>query len=329
MISRIVKLLVASALLLGSSLPTNAQPTVEYLHTDALGTPVAVTNSAGTVIERSVYEPYGQLVNRPLVDGPGFTGHVQDAATGLTYMQQRYYDPQLGVFLYVDPVSASSDPVGLFHRYRYANNNPYKFVDPDGRLICDRKQGGGCNRVGSPSGNCQFCLGGNGSATASGGGKLMPLRKPGGAPIPGPEVGKALADGVQAIAKAIEAREREKVHVTYTLTKPGYPKDSVYSGRASGYGDPDAIVAARFARHHMRLFGYGNPQRDEVGIGPDGRLAIRGREQQLIDYHGGVGSDFVGNRIRAVSATNEQGRLYHEAANIQFGNIAPYTGLLP
>jgi hypothetical protein len=24
--------------------------------------------------------------------------------------------------------------VGQFHRYRYANNNPYKFTDPDGRL---------------------------------------------------------------------------------------------------------------------------------------------------------------------------------------------------
>ncbi|GGK11742.1 RHS repeat domain-containing protein [Luteimonas terricola] len=107
--------------------------TVKYQHTDALGSPVAVTNAAKVLIESSEYEPYGQVVNKPLFDGPGYTGHVQDAATGLTYMQQRYYDPQLGVFLSVDPVTAYSNPVGQFNRYRYANNNPYSITDPDGR----------------------------------------------------------------------------------------------------------------------------------------------------------------------------------------------------
>jgi RHS repeat-associated protein len=120
-----------------------AQTVVEYIHTDALGTPVAVTNSAGAVIERSVYEPYGQLINRALTDGPGFTGHVQDAATGLTYMQQRYYDPQVGVFLSVDSVTAYDSPNLQFHRYRYANSNPFGFIDPDGRKpdrrsLCER-----------------------------------------------------------------------------------------------------------------------------------------------------------------------------------------------
>lgn len=106
--------------------------TVEYQHTDALGTPVAVTNASRTVIERSEYEPYGQLLNRPQHDGPGFTGHVQDATSGLTYMQQRYYDPMIGRFLSVDPVTATGVG-GNFNRYWYANDNPYRFVDLDGR----------------------------------------------------------------------------------------------------------------------------------------------------------------------------------------------------
>src|SRR5688572_8060534 len=86
------------------------------------------------VVERSEYEPYGKLLNRPANDGPGYTGHVEDAQTGLTYMQQRYYDPLCGCFLSVDPVTAhGTGDMRLFARYAYAYNNPYKFVDPDGR----------------------------------------------------------------------------------------------------------------------------------------------------------------------------------------------------
>ena len=130
----IVQAMLGCVLLLGLAAPGRAA-TVEYIHTDALGSPVAVTNSAGVVIERREYEPYGrQLVPATVADGPGYTGHVSDAATGLDYMQQRYYDSEIGRFLSVDPVAAYSNPVGMFNRYKYAANNPYRFTDPDGRM---------------------------------------------------------------------------------------------------------------------------------------------------------------------------------------------------
>lgn len=114
-----------------------AQEEVIYYHTDALGTPVAITDQSGNVIERREFEPYGhQLQPATLADGPGYTGHVSDAATGLSYMQQRYYDPKIGRFLSVDPVTANSVG-GNFNRYWYANNNPYRFTDPDGRQSRD------------------------------------------------------------------------------------------------------------------------------------------------------------------------------------------------
>ena len=53
---------------------------------------------------------------------------------GWLYMQQRYYDPCVGQFWNVDPVTAYSDPVGQFHRYRYADNSPYTFNDPAGEI---------------------------------------------------------------------------------------------------------------------------------------------------------------------------------------------------
>ncbi|MCW1979510.1 RHS repeat domain-containing protein [Xanthomonas campestris] len=130
MLKRIMR---RAALLLALAWPAaGLAETVEYIHTDALGSPVAITDAAGNVIERTVYEPYGGMVNKAAVDGPGFTGHVADSATGLIYMQQRYYDPQIGRFLSVDPVMAYDNPSGAFNRYWYANNSPYKFIDPDG-----------------------------------------------------------------------------------------------------------------------------------------------------------------------------------------------------
>ncbi len=126
------KATVALAFLLPAPLAFSAE-TIEYIHTDALGSPVAVTDASGNVIERTVYEPYGAVVGGQVKDGPGYTGHVSDAATGLSYMQQRYMDPQIGVFLSVDPVVAYQQPLLQFHRYRYGNGNPYRFTDPDGR----------------------------------------------------------------------------------------------------------------------------------------------------------------------------------------------------
>lgn len=49
-------------------------------------------------------------------------------------MQQRYYDPAIGRFLSVDPVAGSATSGANFNRYWYGNDNPYRFIDPDGRL---------------------------------------------------------------------------------------------------------------------------------------------------------------------------------------------------
>ncbi|MFY2763387.1 RHS repeat-associated core domain-containing protein [Arenimonas sp. MALMAid1274] len=115
--------------------PSNAVTALRYQHTDALGSPVAETDAAGALIagSRTNYDPFGGVIGKT-INGIGYTGHVMDAGTGLTYMQQRYYDPQIGRFLSVDPVTASSINGGNFNRYWYANNNPYKFTDPDGRF---------------------------------------------------------------------------------------------------------------------------------------------------------------------------------------------------
>ena len=135
---RISNVYFAGSLVAEFSRPTNGPTeTLTYIHTDALGSPIAKTDAAKTVVETSEYEPYGDLLNRANDDRMGYTGHVMDSASGLTYMQQRYYDPQIGRFLSVDPVTADGASGGNFNRYWYAANNPYRFNDPDGRLPAD------------------------------------------------------------------------------------------------------------------------------------------------------------------------------------------------
>ncbi|HUD40521.1 MAG TPA: RHS repeat-associated core domain-containing protein [Dokdonella sp.] len=108
---------------------------VTYQHTDALGTPVFQTNSAGTTLDanRRPLEPYGEPSNKVFFDGPDFTGHMSDELTKLVYMQARYYDPVQSRFVSTDPVSST---LGSFNRYWYANNSPYNNIDPDGRKAC-------------------------------------------------------------------------------------------------------------------------------------------------------------------------------------------------
>jgi RHS repeat-associated protein len=129
------KLWAALLALTALNAPVQAE-TVTYLHTDLLGSVVLETDQNRNVVQRYEYEPYG-LPRQAIADAPGYTGHVHDAGSGLVYMQQRYYDPEVGRFLSVDPVGVDTGTGTNFNRYWYANNNPYRFTDPDGRWAED------------------------------------------------------------------------------------------------------------------------------------------------------------------------------------------------
>lgn len=47
-------------------------------------------------------------------------------------------------FVSVDPVQANPNNGQNFNRYYYGNNNPYRFIDPDGRAACPKESGGTC-----------------------------------------------------------------------------------------------------------------------------------------------------------------------------------------
>ena len=103
---------------------------------DHLGSPVTGTTETGTVAFTERYTPYGEALLSPAANDnhSGFTGHIKDKSTGLNYMQARYYDPNIGRFLSIDPqtmMSQNYDP-RFFNRYAYTFNDPVNLTDPHG-----------------------------------------------------------------------------------------------------------------------------------------------------------------------------------------------------
>lgn len=124
------------------------------------------------------------------------------------------------------------------------------------------------------------------------------------------------ADDVADAAKAAASVSNGKTYVTYTKVNP--KTGEVYSGRASGYGTPDEIVANRDRNHHMNEKGFEKAQLDRYSTSYD---AIRGREQYLIDLNGGAKSQggTSGNAINGISPTNTNKQKYEEASRKEFG----------
>lgn len=113
-----------------------ASESVTYYHNDVAGTPVLATDASGAVVWKETYLPYGKKQTNAAASANnriGFTGKPYDSATGLSYFGARYYDPLVGRFNGIDPQGFDEGNLHSFNRYAYANNNPYKFVDPDGR----------------------------------------------------------------------------------------------------------------------------------------------------------------------------------------------------
>ena len=105
-----------------------------WIHDDHLGSAGAATRGDGTVIWREHYTPFGEIINNPIAnrDEAGFTGHIRDNATGLTYAQARYYSPVTARFLAPDPVGFADEGPGYFNRYAYTMNDPVNATDPTG-----------------------------------------------------------------------------------------------------------------------------------------------------------------------------------------------------
>ncbi|WP_349542337.1 RHS repeat-associated core domain-containing protein [Paraburkholderia acidicola] len=93
-----------------------------YLHADAAGSIVGVTDSTGTIVEKQVYTPFGVSdTHGPADIAFQFTGRRFDPESGLYYLRARYYSPMLGRFMSLDPLGRR--PVAPRSFMEYAENS--------------------------------------------------------------------------------------------------------------------------------------------------------------------------------------------------------------
>ncbi len=118
-----------------------------FVHTDRMGTPMAATNSAQSVVWATTYQPLGQTqtVVGSITQNLRLPGQYFDGETGFYHNGYRDYMPQLGHYL-------ESDPIGLaggYATFRFANHNPLAFTDRFGLSTGSPNPGPGTNTSGS------------------------------------------------------------------------------------------------------------------------------------------------------------------------------------
>ncbi|KQB37713.1 RHS repeat-associated core domain-containing protein [Flavobacterium aquidurense] len=113
-----------------------------YLHRDYQGTILAVTDNAGAIVEKRLFDAWGAVLKVQNGAGTdlglltvldrGYTGHEHLQSVGIINMNGRLYDPKLHRFL--QPDNFIQDPANTqnYNRYGYVLNNPLKYTDPSG-----------------------------------------------------------------------------------------------------------------------------------------------------------------------------------------------------
>jgi len=115
-----------------------------YLQRDYQGSIVSISNDAGVVLEKRLFDAWGGIVK--VMDGSGnvlagltildrgYTGHEHLQSVGLINMNGRLYDPKLHRFL--QPDNNIQDPFNVqnYNRFSYVLNNPLKFSDKSGEF---------------------------------------------------------------------------------------------------------------------------------------------------------------------------------------------------
>ena len=102
---------------------------------DIRGSVTNIMDGEGAVVKSYDYDEFGVTTSTgdTFFNEVTFTGSVADAS-GLLYMNARYYNPTTARFLSQDSYTGSASVPWTQHLYAYCNNNPVNMVDPTGHM---------------------------------------------------------------------------------------------------------------------------------------------------------------------------------------------------
>ncbi|WP_246483938.1 DNRLRE domain-containing protein [Heyndrickxia vini] len=111
-----------------------------FYHYNAHGDVIALTDKENNIVADYQYDAWGNVLQSDeqdsVKDNPyRYAGYQFDKETGLYYLMARYYNPNHGVFLSMDPDPGDDDDILTQNGYTYGNNNPVMLVDPDGHWV--------------------------------------------------------------------------------------------------------------------------------------------------------------------------------------------------
>ncbi len=117
-----------------------------WFGTDGHGS-VRVLYNAAVAVATSVtghkqlyhFDAYGNLTNVTMVGTPMtvylYNGEAFDFNIGKMYSRARWYDPQTGTFISLDPFYGNSSDPQSFHKYAYVHSDPVNGIDPTGMYM--------------------------------------------------------------------------------------------------------------------------------------------------------------------------------------------------
>jgi len=119
----------------GSRISQSSEGRTQFYLCDSMGRNVsALVSFSGKVLNSYEYGAFGGSLSEEedVSNVYKYCGEQFDEETGLIFLRNRYYDPEIGRFISKDPRPGSLDRPATLNPYCYVENNPVNFIDPLG-----------------------------------------------------------------------------------------------------------------------------------------------------------------------------------------------------